>query len=89
MLLERGLEGGCDALVLVETPAAVRQDRVARGRGWDAAELARREKSQLPLDTKRRRADYVVDGTADTSAMLDACRRILVGLGVSTDTASQ
>jgi len=82
LLLERGLEGSCDALVLVDTPQAVRRQRVADGRGWDAAELARREKSQLPLDTKRRRADYVIDGTAGPSAMLDACRRILEGLGV-------
>ena len=86
LLLERGLEGGCDALILIDTPRAVRLERVARGRGWDEAELVRREKSQLPLDTKRRRADYVLDGTAEPSVMLDACRRILAGLGVSTDT---
>lgn len=89
LLLERGLEGGCDVLVLVETPQAVRRERVARGRGWDTDELARREKSQLPLDTKRRRADYVLDGTAGPSVMLDACRQVLAGLGVSPDTAPQ
>jgi len=65
----------------------VRLRRVAAGRGWDAAELARREKSQLPLDIKRRRADYVLDGTAGSTAMLDACRLILAGQGVSPDTA--
>ncbi len=85
LLLERGLEEGCDALVFIDTPRAVRLERVTRDRGWDAAELARREKSQLPLDIKRRRADYVMDGVAEASAMSTVCRAILSSLGTSTD----
>lgn len=86
LLLEEGLEGGCDALVYVDTPWAVRLERVSAARGWDADELARREKSQIPLDIKRRRADYVVQGTAARPAVHQACRRILVQLGVPTCT---
>lgn len=87
LLLEQELDGDCDVLVLVDTPRAERQRRVAAERGWDDAELGRREKSQLPLDIKRHRADYVLDGTAAPSAMLEACRQILAELGVSNDTA--
>ena len=37
-------------------------------RGWDAAELARRENLQWPLDRKRRLSDDVVTNTADADA---------------------
>ena len=78
LLIEVGLEAGCDAVVLVDVSEEVRRARVLAGRGWDAAELARREGSQLPLDIKRERADYVVRNDAPTPASLrDQVRRIL------------
>lgn len=67
LLFEAGLDAECDAVVFVETPEAVRVERVRETRGWDAGELHRREKAQLPLDAKRERSDYVVvnDGHPD------------------------
>ena len=65
LLFETGLHERCDALVFVEAPAEVRLERVRRARGWDAAELARRENLQCPLDTKREISDYRVTNTAD------------------------
>jgi dephospho-CoA kinase len=53
LLVETGLHAECDAVVFVDAPAEVRLARVA-GRGWDLAELAKRENSQLPLDNKRK-----------------------------------
>ncbi len=87
LLLEEGLEGRCDALVYVDTPWEVRLERVSTARGWDAAELARRDKSQLPLDIKRRRADYVLQGTAASSVMLQACQKIFAERGVPSGSA--
>ncbi|MFM1823968.1 MAG: Dephospho-CoA kinase [Planctomycetota bacterium] len=55
LLLEVGLDRECDAVVLVEVPRAERLARVA-ARGWDAAELDRREAAQLPLAEKTARA---------------------------------
>lgn len=52
LLFESGLYKQCDALVFIDTPLEIRIKRVA-GRGWTAEELARREKSQWPLDKKR------------------------------------
>lgn len=60
LLFEAGLEGRCDAVVFVESPREARLERVRAGRGWDERELSRREKSQMPLEIKRARADYVV-----------------------------
>ena len=65
LLLEAGLDELCDAVVYVDAPLEDRLRRVAE-RGWDAAELARRESAQMPLDKKRQRADHVL-GNSDTS----------------------
>jgi dephospho-CoA kinase len=65
LLFEAGLSGGCDAIVFVESPLERRLERVKISRGWDEAELRRREKSQWPLDKKREISDYIVGNTAD------------------------
>lgn len=77
LLLERELDGDCDVLVYVDAPEHVRLERVARTRGWTAQELQRREKNQLPLDIKRRRADYVVDNGSDTTDLLPQTQSLL------------
>jgi dephospho-CoA kinase len=65
LLMETGLHHKCDAVAFVEAPLALRLDRVSRSRGWDEAELARREKLQWPLDKKREISEYTIDNTAD------------------------
>src|SRR4051812_4808876 len=64
LLFESGLHAECDALVFVEAPPKIRLVRV-RGRGWDAAELARRENLQWGLDKKREISDYHLTNTAE------------------------
>ncbi len=66
LLFEAGVDAECDAVVFVEAPRSVRLGRV-RSRGWDEAELDRREKAQMPLDEKRRRSDHVLlnEGTLE------------------------
>lgn len=77
LLLESGIDRDCNALVLVDAPFGVRLDRVRHTRGWDAGELLRREKNQVPLDIKRRRADYVIINDADEAHCLEQTRRVL------------
>jgi len=60
LLLESGLDAGCDAVVFVDCPRPVRLQRLQASRGWDEAELQKRERHQRPLDIKRRTADYVI-----------------------------
>jgi dephospho-CoA kinase len=72
LLLEAGLGPQCDAIVFVDTPLERRVTRVKARSGWEAAELLRREKSQMPLDTKRSLSDHVVSNTADAAAGDDA-----------------
>ena len=60
LLLEVGLDTLCDALIFVESSRELRLSRVSESRGWTLEELDRREDAQLPLDTKRNKADYVL-----------------------------
>ncbi len=60
LLLEAGFEKDCDYLIYVETSRDIRLRRVLENRGWSKEELDRREQAQLPLDTKRDKADYVL-----------------------------
>ncbi len=77
LLLETGLDAECDVLILVEASREVRLERVRASRGWDDAELARRENAQLPLDTRRKRADHCIDNNGTPEAAADQVRRIL------------
>ncbi len=66
LLLESHLDQGCDSIVFVEAGEAQRLKRLRRTRGWNAEEVRRRERWQLPLAEKRSRAEFVVsnDGPA-------------------------
>jgi dephospho-CoA kinase len=68
LLVEAGMSGQCDAIVYVDAPWHQRLARVKARSGWDEAELLRREKSQLPLDTKRSLSDYVLTNAADAGS---------------------
>lgn len=77
LLFEAGLNSQCDAVVFVEAPLSVRLGRVSRARGWDQAELLRREKLQWPLDRKREIADYVIENTAGAGEARDQVGPVL------------
>jgi dephospho-CoA kinase len=63
LLFEAGLAGRCDAVVFVDATRADRLRRVRDTRGWDEAELDRRENSQWPLDKKRTMSHHVLTNT--------------------------
>ena len=77
LLFEAGLNGECDAVVFVDAPWEQRLARVRQGRGWDEAELLRRQKSQWPLDKKQRISDYVLTNTADADDARGQVREVL------------
>lgn len=81
LLFEAGLDAECDAVVFVEASRAERLARVKATRGWDEAELDRREKAQLPLETKKTKADVVIQNTGnldDLRAQVDRAYRTLL-----------
>ncbi|MBL9150561.1 MAG: dephospho-CoA kinase [Phycisphaerae bacterium] len=76
LLLEAGLGPLCDAIVFVDAPHALRLARVA-SRGWDEAELARREAAQWSLPKKRAASTDVVENVGDRAALVRAAEGIL------------
>lgn len=77
LLFEAGLDAECDAVIFVDADRVTRLARVAAGRGWDPAELGKREDSQLPLDEKRARSDYVISNNGDLQALAEQVHRTL------------
>ncbi len=68
-LLEAGLDRECDAVVYVEADRRIRLCRTAKSRRWTESELSRREKSQISLDDKKAKADYIVANSSGTDAL--------------------
>lgn len=77
LLLEAGWDSVCDAVIYIDTPIDVRQERVQRTRGWAADELPRREALQLSLTEKRSRSDFIVDNSGSLEDSAASMERIL------------
>lgn len=87
LLLEAGVDRECDYVVFVDAPLAVREARV-RGRGWEASELGRREKAQLPLEEKRRRADITLANDGSMEVLTERVRAMLLTLSTQPTRAT-
>ncbi len=77
LLFEAGVDGECDAVICVDAPRELRLQRVAT-RGWDEAELARREAAQIPIEEKRRRSRWVIESSGSIEALRSQAENVLV-----------
>ena len=77
LLLEVGLDRECDAVLFVDAPLSVRLARVASGRGWSLEELERRERVQMPLAGKRKRASDVLVNAGSRDELRSSVARFL------------
>lgn len=66
---QHGLVAECDALVFVDADVRAREARAQASRGWAPGEVARREAAQMPLETKRERADHVLHNAGDLAEL--------------------
>lgn len=80
VLLESGWSDQCDSIVFVESSASDRLERVTTGRGWSAEEFQTRENSQLALETKKTRSDFVVDNTSQLEHAVDQLEQHVTSL---------
>ncbi|MFA6046526.1 MAG: dephospho-CoA kinase [Phycisphaerales bacterium] len=79
LLYEAGVDQECDFVIFVDAPREQRLARV-KARGWDDAELDRREKAQLSLQEKRTRADAVIENHGTLDDVRVAVGRLLADL---------
>jgi len=79
LLFEAGIDAECDAVIFIDTPRARRIERL-KERGWDGAELERRERSQWPVERKKSRSTHVVANTGTGADLCEALGGVLSGL---------
>ena len=77
LLLEGNWADDCDAIIYIDTPLAIRQQRVKVNRGWSEEELSRREKRQWDLEKKRNAADFMVDNSSTPAKSAEEMKEIL------------
>ncbi len=86
LLHELNLNDLCTTTVYVKASREVRTARVAE-RGWDEAELARREAAIGVADDRRKRCQLAVDNSGDP-AQLAAYAKIIVARQIGLDLAA-
>lgn len=80
---QHGLVARCHHLVFVDAPLAERDRRAVEHRGWEPGEVQHREATQLPLETKRSRADLVVENKGGLEELNAAVDRALAQAGLA------
>jgi dephospho-CoA kinase len=82
VMMEAGWDRRCDKIVFVDSPEEVRLQRLAQHRGLSAQEVRAREKAQLPLPEKKRRADFVIDNSGTPEQAARQIDEVLKKLGI-------
>ncbi len=81
LILEAGWDRLCDYLAFVDVPQELRLARAVR-RGWTEGDFAAREAAQESLESKRARADVIIDNSGPsehTQAQVQRLWQVLVG----------
>jgi dephospho-CoA kinase len=65
LLFEAGIDRRVDKIIVVTADQNTQIARLMKRNGLSRAEALRRIKSQMPLNQKRRHADYLLDGTTE------------------------
>jgi dephospho-CoA kinase len=76
LLLEVGVAGRADAVVVVRAPRAAQRRRLRAGRGWSMEEIGRRINAQWSLSAKAALADHVIDNGGTRAQTRAQVRRL-------------
>jgi dephospho-CoA kinase len=69
LLFENGLEKNLDGVIVVYAPLELRLSRVVARSNMSAEDFYARDKSQMPLEEKVKRATYVIDNSGELGAL--------------------
>ncbi len=86
LLIEAGIDNRVDQIIVVTADQETQIARLRKRNGLSRAEALRRIKSQLPLAMKRRRADYLLDGTVPKNRLHRLVRQIFQQLQSEAST---
>ncbi|MFG0261897.1 MAG: dephospho-CoA kinase [Novipirellula sp. JB048] len=75
LLFESEWDRACDEIWCIDSPWAARLKR-AEQRGWDAAQLRKRESNQISIEEKRRLSHRVIDNDGTLEDLREQVRRI-------------
>lgn len=81
VMLKTGWDKFCDVVIYIDAPDEIRRRR-AQSRRWTREEFQAREAAQESLDSKRQRADFVVDNSGSeeyTQQQIERIWRSLIG----------
>lgn len=76
LLIEGGLYKALDRVIVVDAPAETLIERMKLRDGLTEEQAKARLAAQMPLDEKRRCADYVIDNGGSREAALEAAARV-------------
>jgi dephospho-CoA kinase len=77
VMLEAGWNDTVDKLLFIDAPRALRLERLQKNRGWTEADLLARERLQLPVEEKKRRADAVIVNDGDPKKVHEQLEDVL------------
>ena len=89
LLLEGPLSTWCHEVLFVEAPAKERTRRTVRDRNWGDAERSSRERAQMPLLEKRRRAHRIIRNDASLDLLKERVIALLEELKTHYPAISQ
>ena len=76
LLLEAGYDQWCDFVVFVTADEKIRQNRLLRSRGWEIKKRKKIENLQLSLDTKAKKADFIVHNNSSIHDLAQPIEKI-------------
>ena len=82
IMLEAGWQAACDLLVYIHAPRMQRMQRATARFGWSPADYAARERAQMSLSDKARRADFALDNSGDLNQLEPQVDRLLRQVGI-------
>jgi dephospho-CoA kinase len=76
LLFENGLEKNLDGVIVVYAPQGLRLSRVVARSNLSAEDFYARDKSQMPLEEKVKRATYVIDNSGGLEALREQVEQV-------------
>jgi dephospho-CoA kinase len=82
IMLEAGWDDVCDELIFVDVPRPLRLERIRRQRGWTEKEVDARERAQMPLSEKARRAHHTLNNAGSPDDLRRQVEALLERWGI-------